>query len=226
MVHDGHRERLRTRFLSSPSSFEDHELLELLLFYAVPRKNTNELAHKLLDRFGSIKGVIDAGLPALKTIDDIGDNSAIFFRAIAEALLRYERCERKTTSIMSSYDTLSKYLKSLFVGTENEISYIILMDSSKNLITCEKISEGYSCGNVMSTRYLTTLALNNNAACAILAHNHPGGRAIPSREDFYSTSIIKSTLNNLGITLLEHFVVEGDECVPIINKDKTMLYNC
>ena len=226
MVHDGHRERLRNRFLAAPSSFEDHELLELLLFYAVPRKNTNELAHKLLERFGSIKGVIDAGIPALKTIDAIGDNSAIFFRAMAEALLRYEKCDHKTTSIMSSYDTLSKYLKSLFVGTENEISYIILLDSSKNLITCEKIAEGYSCGNVMSTRQLIALALNNNAACAILVHNHPGGRAVPSREDFYSTNIIKSTLNNLGITLLEHFIVEGDECVPIINKDKTMLYNC
>lgn len=226
MVHEGHRERLRNRFIAAPDSFEDHELLELLLFYAIPRKNTNETAHILLERFGSIKGIIDAGLPALKSIDAIGDSSAVFFRAIAEALIRYERCECQNISPVESYASSSKFLKSLFVGTENEITYIILLDSSKNLITCEKIAEGYSCGNVMSMRELTTLALNNNAACAILAHNHPGGKAIPSGEDIYATNVIKTTLNTLGITLLEHFIVAENECVPIINKDKTRIYNC
>ena len=74
MTHDGHRQRLRNRFLASPESFEDHELLELILFYSIPRKNTNEIAHRLLARFGSVKGVLNASVDALTEIDDIGES--------------------------------------------------------------------------------------------------------------------------------------------------------
>lgn len=225
MVHDGHRERLRNRFLASPESFEDHELLELLLFYAIPRKNTNEIAHALIERFGSIKEVIDAGLPALKTVDSIGDNAAIFFRVIAETLLRYERSEYKDNNLLSSYDYLSNYLKSLFVGTDNEITYLVLLDSSKNIISCEKVAEGFSCGNIISIRQIAMSALINNAACVILAHNHPHGKAIPSSEDIYSTNIIKTTLNTLSVPLLEHYIIAEDECVPIIDRNRKNLYN-
>ena len=89
MTHDGHRKRLKNRFLNSPESFEDHELLELILFYAIPRKNTNETAHKLLNRFGSVKGILDASTEALCEIDDIGPNSALYIKAIASLILRY-----------------------------------------------------------------------------------------------------------------------------------------
>ena len=86
MTHDGHRERLKKRFLSSPDSFEDHELLEMILFYSIPRKNTNETAHKLLKKFGSIKGILDASIESLMTVDDIGPNSALYIKAISKLL--------------------------------------------------------------------------------------------------------------------------------------------
>ena len=89
MTHDGHRERLKKRFLNSPDSFENHELLELILFYAIPRKNTNETAHKLLNRFGSVKRILDANIEALVEVEDIGPNVALYIKAIAKLLSKY-----------------------------------------------------------------------------------------------------------------------------------------
>ncbi len=227
MIHDGHRERLRKRFATAPSSFEDHELLELLLFYVVPRKNTNELAHALLKRFGSIKGVIDAGVLSLKSVPDMGENSALFFRVIAETLLRYQTSDFDALSL-SSFDTyaeLGEYLRNLFVGTENEITYIILFDNAKNLISCKKIAEGYSCGNIISYREMALEALQQNTAAVLLVHNHPHGKPIPSQEDFIATNTANNIFSTFGITFIDHFIVAGDKCMPILSSEKAKLYN-
>ena len=176
MLHEGHRERLKNRFLVSPSSFEEHELLELLLFYAIPRKNTNEVAHRLLQRFGSLKGVIDAGIPALKSIEGMGESSAIMFRAIAETLFRYERHEYKNLDGISSYIELGDYMRSLFVGTENEIAYMLFFDMEQKLLSCKKLSEGYACGSTVAYREIATEAVVQNAAGVILVCITLGGR--------------------------------------------------
>ena len=223
--HDKHRERLRARFLNAGNSFEDHELLELLLFYAIPRVNTNEIAHDLIARFGSLRGVLDAGLPALKSVNGIGENSAIYLRAISELLLRYERASTNTYSPLRSKPELAAYLRSLFVGTESEISYVILFDAGKRVLLCKKLSEGYSTGNTISMREIISLALNNNAAGIILAHNHPSGKAIPSGDDIESTNIIKSMLDKIDIQLIDHFIVAGDAICPIINYHHAQFYN-
>ena len=225
MVHDGHRERLRERFLNSPDSFADHELIELLLCYSITRKNTNEIAHELLDSFGSIKGILDAGMPALLNTEGIGPTSALFLRVISEVMLRYERCEHDGKAHLDSHKELADYLRSLFVGTENERTYLLLFDSSRNLLCCKKIAEGYSCGNVISVRELTNLAISSNAASALLVHNHPNGKAIPSGEDIAATNIIKSLLTSLGIKFIDHFIVAGKQCNPILNSSKAYLYN-
>ena len=225
MTHDGHRKRLKNRFLNSPESFEDHELLELILFYAIPRKNTNETAHKLLNRFGSVKGILDARTEALCEIDDIGPNSALYIKAIASLILRYENSDIKSDGLLKSPVALSSFLKNLFIGTENEISYILLFDNSKRLITCEKIGEGFSLEHTLSLRKITSCALSSNAVSAILVHNHPNGKAFPSGEDIHATNRIRLLLEPLGITLMEHFIIADDECLPIINSQSAHRFN-
>ena len=225
MTHDGHRKRLKNRFLNSPESFEDHELLELILFYAIPRQNTNETAHKLLNRFGSVKGILDASTEALCEIDDIGPNSALYIKAIASLILRYENSDIKSDGLLKSPVALSSFLKNLFIGTENEISYILLFDNSKRLITCEKIGEGFSLEHTLSLRKITSCALSSNAVSAILVHNHPNGKAFPSGEDIHATNRIRLLLEPLGITLMEHFIVADDECLPIINSQSAHRFN-
>ena len=133
MVHDGHRERLRERFMISPESFADHELLELLLCFSITRKNTNTTAHNLLDNFGSIKDILDADFSALMTTEGIGENSALFLRVISELLRRYAISQHYTKTPMDSRNKLVSYMRSLFVGTTNEITYALCFDNSKNL---------------------------------------------------------------------------------------------
>ena len=225
MTHDGHRERLRNRFITAPASFEDHELLELLLFYVVPRMNTNEIAHHLLDRFGSIKGILDAGIPALKEVEQIGDKSAIFLRVVSEVLFRYKMDETEDINPLESPAALGNYLRSLFVGTDNEVTYLLLFNASKKLIRCIRLSEGYCTANTVSMREISTLTLNHNAAYVILAHNHPHGKAIPSGEDIATTNTVSTAMSIHGVEFIDHFIVAGNKCVPIINTSKSKLYN-
>lgn len=225
MTHDGHRKRLRARFLNSPDSFEEHELLELILFYSIPRKNTNEIGHHLLERFGSIKGILDANIESLTEIEDVGVNTAIYIKSIAMLVSKYARSEQNNNDLLKSPETLAMFLKSLFIGTQNEISYILLFDNSKRLITCEKIGEGFSLEHNISIRKATHTALSSNATSAILVHNHPNGKAIPSSDDIYSTNKFKMILENLGITLMEHFIIAGNDCNPIMNHHKADVFN-
>lgn len=224
MIHDGHRERLRERFLTSPESFADHELIELLLCYSITRQNTNDTAHEILNKFGSIKGIFDADIPALITAKGIGESSALFIRIIAEILSRYEKEAHYTQTPLESNSVLCDYLKSLFVGTDNEITYVLGFNNSKKLILCKKIAEGYSCGNVISMREMGLTLLSSNAAAAIIVHNHPNGKAIPSGEDIATTEAIRNTLSSFGITFIDHFIVAGDKCCPITNTSKAQLF--
>lgn len=218
MTHDGHRERLRSRFLNSPDSLEEHEILELVLFYSIPRKNTNEIAHNLLNRFGSIKGVLDADINAIAEIKDVGKKTALHIKSIAKLLSKYAISEQKSDGLLRSPTALTLFMKNLFVGTQNESSYILLFDNSKRLITCEKIGEGFSMEHNLSLRKAVLSAITSNATSAILVHNHPNGKAIPSRDDLYATNKAKMTLDALGITLMEHFIVADNDCCQIINQ--------
>ena len=225
MLHNGHRERLRERFLEAPDSFADHELIELLLCFSITRRNTNDTAHELLNKFGSIKGILNANIPALVTTDGIGENSALFLRVVSEVLSRYEKEKHYTKTPLGSPRALVTYLRSLFAGTSNEITYMLGFDNAQNLILSKKVAEGYSCGNVMSVRDMTLTAISSNVAGIILVHNHPNGKAIPSGEDIMTTNALKSSFTINGIDLIEHFIVTDTQCFPIINTANAKLYN-
>ena len=224
MVHDGHRERLRNKFLEAKDSFEDHELLELLLFYSIPRANTNEIAHDLLDRFGSLQGVFNADVPALMQVEHLGEKSAIFLKTVSEILLRYQMEKFENVSILSSPELLQNYMCSLFVGTDNEKAYILLFNKARRLITCKKVSEGYCAASTITMRDISSVSINSNAAYAILVHNHPGGKAIPSGEDISTTAIVNRALKTNGIEFLEHFIVAGNVCAQIMKTSPDMIY--
>ena len=223
MTHDGHRRRLRGRFLTSPDSFEEHEILELILFYSIPRKNTNEIAHNLMDRFGSIKGILEADINALTDVKDVGEKTALHIKAIAKLLSKYTISKQKSDGLLKSPTALSVFIKSLFIGTQNEISYILLFDTSKRLITCEKIGEGISMEHNLALRKAVLSAITSNATSAILVHNHPNGKAIPSRDDIYATNKARMILESLGITLMEHFIVADNETCQVINQKSLLI---
>ena len=140
-------------------------------------------------------------------------------RAISELLIRYERSNVDKRALLSTPEVLHAYLRSLFVGTEREMTYLILLDNSMRLLRCDKVGDGYSVSNDIVARNIISLALNNNAAGAILVHNHPNGKAIPSGEDIMITNHLEWLMRQMSITLIQHFIIAEDKCAPILSND-------
>ncbi len=225
-MHTGHRGRLRKKFALASETIEDHELVELLLFYSIPRQNTNELAHALIARFGSLENALDADIEELMQVDGIGENSALLIKLVSEFTRRYSVSKtRKKKTLLRSHEELSNYLKSLFIGMNTEASFILLFDNSKHLIDTFILATGNSSNTMIPMQKLAQIVSSHNVSYVILVHNHPGGKAIPSGEDIATTHAVKAFLSPLHILLLDHFIVAGNSCVPILNKDKAQYYS-
>ena len=218
-LHQGHRGRMRDRFKIDPKSLEDHELLELALFYSVARQNTNETAHRLINNFGGFRRVFDAQMEELQEVEGVGENTALYLRVISEIISRYSRDAHYITHPLTSRAQLMEYLCSLFIGESKEKVYLILLSSSGKVIKTEPIGSGFSGLSEISIKKMNALAVGSNAASAVLAHNHPDGIAKPSAQDIATTRRIQIILEQLGVTLIDHFVVVDNQCVPILHND-------
>lgn len=219
-LHVGHREKLRNRFLNNGlESFEEHNVLELLLFYSIPQKDTNPLAHKLIDKFGSLAGVLDADMDALCTVDGISTYSASLIKLIPALANRY--FSEKSSQPTEIYDTVGKIgelFVSKFISSTVEEVYVMLLDSRFSLIEIKKLNEG-SVGSVRtSLRSVIEAAMSSKAAMAVIAHNHPSGLAIPSSEDQIMTENIRIALDAIEVKLLEHIIVSGAAYLPLLCK--------
>ncbi len=216
-LHDGHRARLRARFQKEDGgAFESHELLELLLFYAIPRRDTNALAHRLLERFLTLDGVLSASIDDLMKVDGVGLNAATYIKAINALHRAREQEQRKS---YHRYDTVAKikdFLIPLFSGYGEEHLYMLLFDAKMRMLDCVLLAEGSNCTLTVNVRQMLKIALDKNASSVILAHNHPDGLALPSQRDVLSTSNYIASFDVLGITLLQHYVVADQICTPVI----------
>lgn len=210
---------MRDRFKLNPESFEDHELLELALFYSVSRQNTNETAHRLINKFGSFRRVFDAQAEELEEVDGIGENSALFLRIISEIISRYSQNAHFITHPLSSRAELMEYLCTLFIGESQEKVYLILLSSAGRIIQTELVGSGFAGLSEISMKKMNALAVSSNAASAVLAHNHPDGIAKPSAQDLITTKQIQRIFEHLGVNLIDHFIVVDNECVSILHNE-------
>ena len=211
-VHDGHRKRLRERFVEHGlSSFNDINSLELLLAFAIPRRDTNELAHKLLDTFGSLQNVFDASHQELINVDGIGENAAVLIRLIPEIYKKAAICEADKIRKCSSPEAIVKYLQPRFLNEKNEVLLMLCLDSQLSVISCIEVARGVVNGVETSSRRIVELALKNRAVSVVLAHNHPCGMAMPSVEDDYFTRQIKAALGSVEIKLIDHIIFAGED---------------
>ena len=222
--HAGHRKRLRERYArSGMEDFAPHEVLELLLTYAIPRIDVNDQAHALIDRFGSVAGVMDATEEELTRVKGIGPEAARFLKMLPEVFRHYQlsSCDCRET-----YDTVAKlgdYLHALYTGVTVERVYLILLDNSLKLIDCIPLSEGsVNCSSV-TVRTIAEHAFRGNAAAVVLAHNHPRGLAIPSGADLEVTQTVECALETIGVPLLEHLIVTENSYAPILRHHKGLL---
>ncbi len=210
--HEGHRDRLRARFLKdgNMTGFAPHEALELLLTYAIPRKDVNPIAHSLLDHFGSFHAVLEARQEDLTAVRDIGPGAAMLIRLLLPVFRMYENdrlAERKT---IASYREARDYCASLFKGVTDERFYLISLDARLRILSAQVLSEGTVDEVAVYPRQVLSLLLRQNAQGALLAHNHPGQSAAPSREDTEMTLLLRDVMDKVGIRLFDHVICGTD----------------
>ena len=212
-VHDGHRQRLKERFLSEGlDNFTDVQVLELLLFYCIPRQDTNELAHALLNQFGSLSQVLETSPEELKTVKGIGDNAALFLNLIPAVGRFYDvdRTMRSDEPLLTT-DACGQYLLSKFRGRCKETVFLLCLDAKCKVLCCPLIGEGGVNSAGVPVRRVVEAALGANATTVVLAHNHPSGIALPSHEDIVTTRRVAAALSSVDVTLADHVVIaDGD----------------
>lgn len=220
LPHEGHRERLKNRFLSGGlANFEPHNVLELLLFYSIPRQDTNEIAHALIERFGSLRDVFDADFSELIKVKGIKENSATLIKLIPQISKQYLLHDETDEDLIFDHVTkVGEYLVKQYIGETKEVVLIMLLDSKYKLIKTLKIFEGSVNSAAIQSRRIVEEVIRYNASSVILAHNHPAGIAYPSSEDIDTTHIISSNLSNVEIHVLEHFIIAGSKYMPIMKE--------
>ena len=211
-THDGHRQRLKERFLlEGLDNFNELQVLELLLFYAIPRQDTNPLAHRLLDKFGSLSQVLEAPASELQKVEGMGPNAATFLSLVTSVGRYYMVNRAMQNTILSTAEKCGEFLTPYFHGRRNETVFLLCLDAKCKLLSCKEVSEGSVNSAGVSTRKVVELALAANATTAVLAHNHPSGLAVPSGEDVHTTYRIAAALDAVEITLADHIIVaDGD----------------
>ena len=214
-THDGHRQRLKTEFLARPDSFPDHKLLELLLFYTNPRGDTNPLAHELVDRFGSLAGVLDAPPEELQKVKGVGTHTAVLFKAVKEFSGRYLTVRTQVDSIARNTQDYYGLLRPYFFGARNEMLCLLCLDGKRKVLGIRRLSEGCVNAVNVAARLVVEAALSLNASAAVLAHNHVSGIAFPSREDVAVTNCLAPLLSSLGVALLDHLIFVDDDMVSL-----------
>ncbi len=216
-IHDGHRQRLRQRFLEEGlDHFEEHQVLELLLFYCIPRQDTNQLAHNLLEHFGSFANVLEASPAELKKIPGVGDNAATFLTLVMEAGRYYQISRQSKQKILTSVDQCGDYLVPYFRGRTNETVFLLCMDAKCKVLCCKEVGEGSVNSASVPIRRIVQMALAVNATSVVLAHNHPSGLALPSDEDVQTTHQLAAALNAVEIGLVDHIIVADEDYVSLL----------
>ena len=211
-IHDGHREKMRQRFLKSGlDAFADHEALELLLYYAIPRRDTNPIAHALMERYGSLSAVLAAPVEDLKKVEGVGESAAILLKLAPQLYRKAKMSDAEQETVLSSVERVGAYLLERCAGEKNEVVYQLCLDRKGKLLACKKLGEGGVTSADLDIRRLVENALLTGASAVVLAHNHPSGVALPSRDDYAATDRAKTALAVVDVALIDHIIVaDGD----------------
>lgn len=216
-LHDGHRQRLKDRFRSEGlDHFEERHVLELLLSYSIPRKDTAPLAKELLAHFGSFTQVMEATPEELQKVKGVGEHTATLI-ALTTAVGRYYAVKRATNvEILDSTTKCGRYLVHQFFGRRNETVFLLCLDAKCKVLCCREVGEGSVNSANIPVRRVVEMALAANATTAVIAHNHPSGVAVPSDEDVATTYRLARALDAVEITLADHIVVADEDFVSLV----------
>ena len=217
--HEEHRKRVRKEFLEN--GFSDatppHKILEMLLFYSIPRKDTNKIAHDLLNRFGSISGVVDATPTELMSVDGIGESSVALIKLLIPVFRQYKSSSVKKGNAPTSMNSICDYIMAKYIGFTKEIFAVTSFNAKGEIVGFDTLNSGDVAYVGLSTRNFVEKVLERKATSVVISHNHPTGTALPSPSDIETTKRIAALLATLNITLLDHIIVsnEDNDCVSM-----------
>ena len=215
-IHDGHRERTKKKFHDHGlEGFTDIEAIELLLMYAIPRRDTNVLAHALLDRFHSFRGVMEADVADLETVEGAGPNAASLIALVTALNRRYLAARGGNRPILNSTEAVVGYLLPRFAYLKEEMALLVCLDGASRLLCCRELGRGTPGSVQFPARDVVDIALRENALGVILSHNHLTGTALPSSADRLATRELYHALRLIDVRLLDHIIVCDGDCVSM-----------
>ena len=217
-VHKNHRKRLRERYDKySLESFEEHNILELLLFHSIPRADTNTTAHELINAFGSLYDVLCAPYEELIRVKGVGPASARLIRNVCDTA-REANLRKMAAVPIADYPHLHMYATEWFIAKPAGVVAVMLMDDKNRIVHTATLSATHKIRSLSYANTVKELAAKYNAPRVVLMHNHANGIMKPSDEDLYLTQQLYSALAEDGITILEHLIVHKFDCLPILNQ--------
>ena len=215
-VHKNHRSRMREQFRDhGPAVFNDIQLLEFLLFYAIPRGDVNPIAHALLNRFGSVSGVLQASPAQLKEIPGIGDNAAALLSLSGHLVRKCGEEQRPAGMQLSTPEEFGQFFLPRFWNEQNEVMMLMSLNHRHEVLNCSVITKGSVSATEVNTRLVLQQTLSDNATAVVLAHNHPSGHALPSRADIESTVALSKMLSAVSVKLLDHIVIADNDFISM-----------
>ena len=215
-IHAGHRQRLLESYCSAGLSGLSHvETLELLLTFAIPRRDVNELAHRLLDRFGSFHNVLETPIDALQQVEGMTRRAAVLLQLIPEVWGMYDVSRNELHMVCDSTEAWSRALLPRFRGAREECAWLLCLDAKYKYLDCKQLSVGSVNSLSMSVRRVVETAMAVNASVVVLAHNHTSGVALPSREDVETTRRLDAALKLVDVYLADHLIVANEDFVSL-----------
>ncbi|MBR5773648.1 MAG: hypothetical protein IKY44_02230 [Clostridia bacterium] len=207
--HGGHRQRRKIDYLRDGNfdGFHPHEVLEFLLFYIIPQKDTNQIAHELLNRFGSLEAVLTADRNELMKVDGIKEEASLFL-TVFDALERYRGMNKPDLpQVLNSSEKIIEYIKPHYHGKTTEVSMLICLDKACRVIGCHTILDGTINFTSLNPRKILDIVISTNAPCVVLTHNHPMGNPTPSQHDIETTRTLIRMLSQIEVKVLDHVII-------------------
>lgn len=215
-IHDGHRERVFNKFAKNGfAGLEEHEKLEIILFFSIPRPDTNEIAHRLIDKYHKIANVMDAPLKELEEFKHVTDRTFYLFKMIKEAYITYEIEKTNDKSYLTCSEEFGTYFQLYLANAEVEKLAVMGLNSKGKMLAVDIIGEGDISSLTVSCRKILEFVINSKATEVVVAHNHPGDVAFPSNADIKATVNIKDSLESIGVRLRDHIIVTNDDYCSI-----------
>ncbi len=221
-LHKEHRKRVKEEFLAHgfDENTPPHKILEMMLFFCVPQKDTNDMAHKLLNHYGSIARVLDAPVEELITFPGITRSNVVLFKMIMPIARIYNRDKSNTTGDFNSIEQIGNFLLSQYMGLCEEQLSILSLNANGKCLSFDFFEKGDIASVGVSTRKIIELCLKTGASCIVMAHNHPSGIALPSAADISITQTVAAAVKNISVPLLDHIIIANSDYVSLSQSQK------